>query len=173
MTEPTTRGPAPRRLLIVLAFIAAMAVLAAACGSDSTDTVTDATDAAVGPTATDAPAATPDDEETPGDQAPSLGVLVDGGLTVEEALAADPGIGVIAVKGFFYQDDTGTYLCSALAESLPPLCGGTWVPLEGVDPGSLGAPVQDAQGISWTDATVSVLGRIDAGTLTVDPTVAG
>lgn len=173
MTEPITRGPTPRRLLIVLASIA---VLAAACGSDSTNTVTDASG---GPTATDAPtatgvpAATPDDDETAGDQGPSLGALVDGGLTVEDALAADPNIGVVAVKGFFYQDDTGTFLCSALAESLPPLCGGTWVSLAGVDTGSLGVPVQDAQGISWTDATVSVLGRIDDGVLTIDPTVTG
>jgi hypothetical protein len=173
MTEPITRGPAPRRLLIVLAFIAAMAILATACGSDSADTVTDAPTAADDPAATDVPAGASVDEETPGDQGQSLGVLVDGGLTVEEALAADPDIGVIAVKGFFFEDDTGTYLCSALAESLPPLCGGTWVPLEGADADSFGVAVQNSQGVSWTDATVSVLGRIDAGTLTVDSTVAG
>lgn len=168
-----THRPTPRRLFIVLAAIAVMAVLAAACGSDSPDTVTDAPAAADDPAATDDPAGVPSDEETPAGQGPSLGVLVDGGLTVEEALAADPDIGVIAVKGFFFEDDTGTYLCSALAESLPPLCGGTWVPLEGADTDSFGVAVQNSQGVSWTDATVSVLGRIDAGTLTIDPTVAG
>jgi hypothetical protein len=98
------------------------------------------------------------------------GVLVDGGLTVAEALATD-ATGVIAVKGFLLVDDQGARLCELLAESLPPQCGGSAIAITGYEE-MLSTPLSNAQGVTWTDQYASFLGEIVDGVLVVDPTVA-
>ena len=191
----TTRHP--RRLLAVA--LTAFTLLAAACGDDSTvdtsggddlgqrpaddqqppaaDTCLEGTaDCNDTPADLDRPNPEPGEDPTPDDPTelpqPLSGVLVDGGLSVEEALGRGPDDGVIAVKGVLYQDDTGTYLCGTLAESFPPQCGGGLL-IEGFDVESLVVPLNSSQGISWTDTVISLLGRVDNGVLTVDPTVVG
>jgi hypothetical protein len=101
----------------------------------------------------------------------SGGMLVDGGLTVSEALATD-ATGVIAVRGFLLDDGSGARLCEALAESYPPQCGVASIAVTGYEE-MVDVPLVQAQGVTWTDQTVSLLGEIVDGVLVVDPMVAG
>ncbi len=109
----------------------------------------------------------------------SDGMTIDGGLTVEEALAS--GLpGVLAVKGNLFDDGSGARLCSVLAESFPPQCGGGSLALDGFDfadveglPAYELAGVQQSGGVSWTDGYVTLFGEIVDGALVVNPLVAG
>ena len=90
-----------------------------------------------------------------GDPGGSSGLVIDGGLSVEEALDSD-ATGRIAVQGFVVGDDPGIRLCDLLAESLPPLCGGASIEvtdLDTVDPDELNS----AQGVMWSDQPVATL----------------
>ncbi len=117
----------------------------------------------------DEPSDLPPPADTPNEPSPT-GMLVDGGLSVSDALATN-ATGVIAIKGFLLVDGQGARLCELLAESLPPQCGGAEIPVTGYEE-VLGTPLKSAQGISWTDKLVSFLGEIEDGTFVVDPTVA-
>ena len=117
----------------------------------------------------DAPQDLPPPSDTPDEPSPT-GMLVDGGLSVSDALATD-ATGVIAVRGLLFIDDQGARLCEVLAESYPPQCGGTFLPVTNYEE-VLGVPLSNAQGISWTDQLVSFMGEIVDGTFVVDPTIA-
>lgn len=105
-----------------------------------------------------------------GGESPSSPMLVGGGLTVAEALETD-ATGIIAVQGFLLITDGESRLCDALAESFPPQCGGDSITVTNYEE-VLGTPLQEEQGVSWTDETVTFLGEIVDGTLVVDPLVA-
>jgi hypothetical protein len=169
--------------------IATLFVLAASCGDDSPTETGDlpVNTGDVGDVSTE-PACLPDEpecddtvvlpddgQELPGDDADtgSSGMPVDGGLTIDVALTRSPADGIIAVQGIFYRDDTGAFLCSLLAESLPPLCGGDTLQLAGSFDTSIDAPIQASQGVEWTDASITLFGIVDDGVLTVDQTVNG
>jgi hypothetical protein len=95
------------------------------------------------------------------------GMVIGGGLTIAEALGTD-STGVIAVQGFVISDANGMRLCEALAESYPPQCGGASIEianLDAVDPDDL----TTAQGVTWTDYSVTILGEIIDGVLTPTP----
>ena len=113
----------------------------------------------------------PQDLPPPGDDVSPSGMLVDGGLSVSDAVKVSRA-GPIAVKGFLFIDDEGARLCEVLAESFPPQCGGVFVSIEGFEE-VLDAPLSDSQGISWTDQHVSFLGEFVNGTFVVDATIAG
>ena len=115
------------------------------------------------------PSDLPPPADTPDEPSPT-GMLVDGGLSVADALATDAS-GVIAVKGLLLIDDQGARLCELFAESAPPLCGGALILVTNYEE-VLSVPLTSAQGVSWTDQLVSFLGEIVDGTLVVDPTVA-
>ena len=160
-----------RRLTPIFVVIMLIAV---ACGSDATST-----DAS--PTAADEPAIASmceegvvdcddtvdrdDIEPTGSDDEPAVssGVLVNGGLTVEEALRTD-ATGVLAVKGFLVADQTTIRLCDLLAESLPPQCGGASVTVDVASIDELTfddeVPLESAQGVTWTNATITLLGEL-------------
>lgn len=181
------REDEPMRIFRTLVIASALLLLAAGCGDDET---TDTGDLPVntddsGDVSTE-PACLPDEpdcddtvdvpdegQDLPADDdGASSGMTVDGGLTIDEALALGPDDGIIAVQGIFFRDESGTFLCDVIAESLPPLCGEPRVALEGPVDEALGAPVQSAQGVQWTDQLVTLFGTIDDGVLTVDDTVA-
>ncbi len=109
-------------------------------------------------------------EDEPSDSVTG-GMPADGGLTVSDALASD-ATGVIAVRGFLVADQSGARLCEVLAESYPPQCGGASLPVSGYEE-VLDVPTSTAQGVTWTDQPISLLGEIINGTFVVDPTVAG
>lgn len=99
------------------------------------------------------------------------GALVDGGLSVGEALTTD-ATGIIAVQGFLFDDGNGARLCEALAESFPPQCGGASIPITGYEE-VIDVPLVSNQNVTWTDLPITVFGEIIDETLVVDPTVAG
>ena len=117
----------------------------------------------------DEPLDLPPPSDTPNEPTPT-GLLVDGGLSVSDALTTDAA-GVVAIAGFLMVDDKGARLCELLLESFPPQCGGAEVSVTGYEE-VLGTPLSSAQGISWTDQYVSLLGEIVDGTFVVDPTIA-
>lgn len=164
--------------------LAALALIAAACGGASDAEAPGVADLPINPAAacidtepdcqdtldTNEPLFV-DGEPTDG---PDDGLVVnggaltpDGGLTVADALSSD-AVGIVAVKGFLIQDDNGARLCDLLAESLPPQCGGASVGLSDIstiDPDEL----KSEQGVTWTDFPVTVLGELAGGVLTITP----
>lgn len=113
----------------------------------------------------------PQDLPPPSDDVVPSGMLVDGGLSVADAVKVSRA-GPIAVKGFLLIDGEGARLCDLLAESFPPQCGGAFAAIEGFEE-ILDAPLSNSQGISWTDQQVSFLGEFVDGTFVVDATVSG
>jgi len=112
------------------------------------------------------PGGEPQDGAAPIEGPTDSGMLVDGGLTITEALDGE-ATGVIAVQGFYLDDGAGARLCEALAESLPPQCGGASIALgdgalDVIDPDE----TQESQGVTWTDNAVTIVGEIIDGTLT-------
>mgnify|MGYP001813299530 CR=1 FL=1 len=158
-----------RRLAVVLA---AVAVIAAACGAgdDQPEGASLASDVAADepadlPPINDGPAGAPNEPVTPG-----VPWSAEFSMSVSDALSGDV-TGAAAVKGFLVVDAGGARLCEVLAESYPPQCGGEALPITNYE-GFLGVPVQEAQGVTWTDDVVSFPGMIVDGTLVVDPTIA-
>ena len=169
-----------KRLLMIGVLVA---LFAAACGDDASDT--SAPDEAqlppnpagaclegdpdcqdLGPLPTEPPLLP---GEPDGGVAPGVGtpMVVDGGLTISEALETD-ATGPLAVKGFLVEDSNGLRLCEALAESFPPQCGGASIELADkspIDPDEL----KTEQGVTWTDYEVTVIGDIVDGVLVPTP----
>ena len=88
-----------------------------------------------------------------------------GGLSIQEAMdsALD---GPLTVKGFVVQTGDRARLCSALAESFPPQCGGPSLEIEG----SVDAAFAQEGNVRWTETEVSLLGHVDQGVLRVSET---
>lgn len=137
----------PRRLAAAL--VAALAMMATACGQG-----------------TEEPAAAPTAEETlpPADD----GAGAAGGTTmrvhsVSEAMA-ETAEGSLHVVGLLIDDGSGWRLCEAVLESYPPQCGDPSLAVEGLDP--TGLPLEEEGEVRWqTEATV--VGEVDGDTLTV------
>ncbi len=153
--------------------VGVLALVLAACGGGDDD--------AAGIPINDAPGGTPDAAgaclvgepdcqdtltplpgEEPIDLDPDTGEPVGAGsLSVGDVLGTDID-GGFAIQAFYLADDSGTYLCDALAESFPPQCGADRIPLEnsaGIDLG----PLQIEQGVSWSDDVVTVIGEVVDG----------
>ncbi len=114
-----------------------------------------------------------DCDDTPGEggEGVTSGALSPGGgLTVSEALATD-ATGVLAVKGFLIADATGVHLCEALAESVPPQCGGASVEVSGLT--ALDELTTSEGDTRWSDSEVVVFGEIADGVLVIDATATG
>lgn len=147
----------------MLAVTISMALVAAACGGDDSEVATR------GSGADPAPSAQCSEEEPDCDD-----TVVDDGLTVREALETDAS-GTIAVRGFLVADGESARLCEALAESMPPQCGEPSVALAELTASDLESlpdadtfDLKTAQGVTWTDQHVSLLGELVDGELVVD-----
>lgn len=95
-------------------------------------------------------------------------------LSVEEALASTLA-GPLLVQGFIVaRDGEPVRLCDLLAESYPPQCGGASLVVEGLDldtvEGLTRTAEPDLAQAAWSEATVSVLGEVADGVLTVSET---
>jgi hypothetical protein len=104
---------------------------------------------------------------------------LESGLTIEEALVSDVGE-ILAVRGNLFDDGSGLRLCSALAESFPPQCGGASMPVEGFGFDRISGlsddelvRVEQSGGVSWTDGPVTLFGEVVDGTLVVDELAVG
>lgn len=62
--------------------------------------------------------------------------------------------------------DGDVRLCSALAESFPPQCGGASLLVEGVELEEVDGLVTEGE-VSWTDRPIQLLGTVEDGLLTV------
>lgn len=159
-----------RRLMAV---VIALALFAVSCGTSAEEVPVNTNPTAAPGIAGTCLADEPDCNDNPGvaggetpvDLPPagdvSNGAVVDGGLTISEALATG-ATGILAVKGFLVDDGTTARLCEALAESFPPQCGGASVELTGyetIDPDSL----KTEQGVTWTDDVTTMYGELADG----------
>jgi hypothetical protein len=88
---------------------------------------------------------------------------VDGpGISVEEAIArAGDGQGLLVNGALFIDPDGTARLCSAIAESFPPQCGGARLPVEGLDPAQV-PDLQEENGQRWAES-VQLFGVLEAG----------
>jgi len=140
-----------KRLMSIAALTLGLLLVAAACGG------TDATP----------------DRTTAGDaDEPAVVLAMGPGISVTEALqSALPG--PLLVNGFIVTtSDNTVYLAELLAESLPPQRGGATLIVEGLDLDQL-AGLSTAQGITWSDQPVQILGDVANGVLTVTTTASG
>ncbi|MGH3039605.1 MAG: hypothetical protein ACRDLZ_09440 [Gaiellaceae bacterium] len=101
------------------------------------------------------------------DSDPDIGEPAGPPLSIEDALAAasdEPH--VLRVRGNLLAQGGSARLCSALAESFPPQCGGASLVVEGLELEAVTGLVTEGD-ISWTDRPVELLGVVSDGTLTV------
>jgi hypothetical protein len=88
-----------------------------------------------------------------------------GAVSIEEAVDAgsdEPQL----VSGNLLALGEEIRLCSALAESFPPQCGGASLVVEGLILADVDGVVTEGD-VSWTDRPVELLGVVVDGTLTV------
>jgi hypothetical protein len=94
------------------------------------------------------------------------------GISVTEALDSTLA-GPLLVNGFIVTTPDGlVYLAELLAESFPPQPGGDKLIVEGLDLDAF-AGLTSAQGITWSEQNVQVLGIVSDGILTVSATASG
>jgi hypothetical protein len=171
-----------RRTLLLFSIIALVAV---ACGSDSPaaddqqvqglDTSSPAAGACLAgdPDCQDlGPLPSGDDPLLPGEPAGDpvggpVTPLDGGGLSVGDVVRNDID-GGFAIQGFYFDDGRGPRLCDALAESYPPQCGGDVIPFDNTAGIDLG-PLQNANGVTWSDGFVVVVGEVVDGVFVATP----
>lgn len=166
-----------RRIALLMTLVLAVA----ACGG-STDTASDGDQAALPPATDDggdAPLAgacmegEPDCQDIGDPNADPIPLpdagdepVVAAGMSVDEVLSLDSIDGPFAVEGFLVVDaDGNANLCSALAESFPPQCGGDRLPVEGDVPGL--DEYQSAEGVIWSDFPILIEGTWDGTVFTI------
>jgi hypothetical protein len=131
------------RTLALIAVLAAAAALAG-CGED------------------DVPA----DPPAAGSTVPQTSGLGAGhGISIDEALASDSDE-MLLVTGNILAQDGEVRLCSALAESFPPQCGGASLVVEGLKLEEVDGLITEGD-VSWTDRPIQLLGVVGDGALTV------
>jgi hypothetical protein len=88
------------------------------------------------------------------------------GISVQEALASKLGVPLL-VRGYVVAAGGEIRLCDALAESYPPQCGVASLVVEGVALDELPG-VTTAEGVTWSEREVELLGRVEGGVLLVE-----
>ena len=147
------------RLLIAPTLALVLMLVATACGA--TDTTSPST-------------AAPGTTTTTGAEAPDAGAssAVGPGISVGDALESNLAAPLL-VNGFLITDSGGTvHLAELLAESLPPQAGGATLVVEGLDLDGF-AGLTSAQGVTWSDQPVQLLGEVNDGVLTVSTLSSG
>ncbi len=136
---------AMKKLLPLFAGMTLAALLVIACGGDDIDSTDNGPSAGLGP-----------------------------GISIGDAIASDldgPLLinGFLVIQGGEHDDPEEVRICEALAESFPPQCGGRFLVVEGLDLKSIEGLMSEGA-VSWTDAFVQVLGKIEGEVLTVSAT---
>jgi len=190
---------AKRRFTSVIAVLAVVTLLSAACGSSDSDSDPVAEELPINPdsgddepgTASACLAGEPDCEDNPtvpdvGQDLPSLdeeseglegevstGMPVVGALTVSEAMATD-ATGILAVGGYGFDEGNGVRLCESLAPGGERFeCGGASVVVENLDLNEMGADIVIHDGLSYTQDEIVLFGEMIDGVLVLRETVTG
>jgi hypothetical protein len=134
---------------MIAGLLAVVAVSVAACGGDEPT-----------PDASPPPPATGVESSVPADP-----------LTIDQALATSSDLPLLVKGSLVAADGEAPKLCSALAESYPPQCGGPSLVIEGLDLATLdGLQSTDnpelAQ-VTWSESEITLLGTLSEGTFTV------
>jgi hypothetical protein len=101
----------------------------------------------------------------------TAGIGMGPGISIDEAIASDLD-GALLVNGNLLAQGEEIRLCSALAESFPPQCGGSSLRVEGLKLEEVDGLVTEG-GVSWTDRPVQLLGDVEGDTLVVRSTAVG
>jgi hypothetical protein len=101
----------------------------------------------------------------------SAGLGAGPGISIEEALAAGSGE-TLLVSGNLLADGEEVRLCSALAESFPPQCGGPQMRVEGLTLAEVDGLMTEGA-VSWTDRPIQLLGEVEGDSLIVSTTAVG
>jgi hypothetical protein len=127
------------KIFTLLATFLAAAALAACGGDDSMD---DAGDASSVPQ--------------------TSGIAAGPALSIEDALAADSDKPLLVSGNLLVQGDEAR-LCSVLAESFPPQCGGASLHVDGLDLAEIDGLIAEGD-VSWTDRPIELLGVVEDDT---------
>jgi hypothetical protein len=87
------------------------------------------------------------------------------GISIEEALETDSDEPQL-VNGNLLITDGQARLCSALAESFPPQCGGASLLITGLDLAQVDGLIVEGD-VMWTDRPIQLAGVVADGILTV------
>lgn len=86
-------------------------------------------------------------------------------VSIDEALASDSSEPLL-VSGNLLVTADDVRLCSALAESFPPQCGGASLVVDGLDLATVDGLMTEGD-VSWTDRPIELRGVVSDATLTV------
>lgn len=99
------------------------------------------------------------------DEAAVTGTTGTTAVSIDEALASDSSEPLL-VSGNLLVTADDVRLCSALAESFPPQCGGASLVVDGLDLATVDGLMTEGD-VSWTDRPIELRGVVSDGTLTV------
>jgi hypothetical protein len=106
-----------------------------------------------------------DSDAAGGDTAPATAQAVGPGISIDEALETDSEEPLL-VNGNLLITDGQARLCSALAESFPPQCGGASLLVTGLDIAQVEGLMVEGD-VMWTDRPIQLAGVVSDGILTV------
>jgi hypothetical protein len=106
-----------------------------------------------------------DDSAAGGDTSTASTVPAGPGISIEEALETDSDEPQL-VNGNLLITDGQARLCSALAESFPPQCGGASLLITGLDLAQVDELIVEGD-VMWTDRPIQLAGVVADGILTV------
>ena len=164
--HPRVLTAAPLVLLLALTACGADTTTSAADGADAAAPSVDGSSVSAGGAASSCLEGSTGCDDTPG--ATGTGGVEsapDGSVPVGDAVAA--GVqGPFLISGFLVVDASGARLCEALAESFPPQCGGTSIPLQPAE-APAGSTTTTEGDVTWTDQPLLLEGEIVDGAFVV------
>jgi hypothetical protein len=110
-------------------------------------------------------------QATPTQPPATAGIGMGPGISIDEAMASDLD-GALLVNGNLLAQGEEIRLCSALAESFPPQCGGPFLRVEGLKLAEVDGLVSEGD-VSWTDRPIQLLGDVEGDKLVVSSTSVG
>lgn len=138
-----------------------------ACASDHPDCEDTVTEGVL-PTGGDDPV---DPSSSPDPGTLSGGMVVEGGISIAEAIAYE-GTEPVAVHGYIVRTSETAQLCETLAESFPPQCGGASLTLVNAD-STVDLVLIEEGDVQWSPETVILVGTLAGAELTIESTVSG
>ncbi|HXV95563.1 MAG TPA: hypothetical protein VD695_03370 [Gaiellaceae bacterium] len=107
-----------------------------------------------------------DDDSAAGDDTSTASTVPVGpGISIEEALETDSDEPLL-VNGNLLVVNGEPRLCSALAESFPPQCGGASLLITGLDLSEIDGLIVEGD-VMWTDRPIQLAGVVSDGRLTM------